>query len=157
MCGFVVSIGDVNKTETINATNSIKYRGPDETNFYIDENKKIYVGHNRLSIMDPEFGKQPLKSEDGKIIVAYNGEIYNQFELRKELTEKILTLSFSSDTEVILKGYQYWGTGIFEKLDGQFAISIIDLKNKLILSRDKFGEKPLFYYLDKKNNCWIRT
>ena len=57
MCGFVVSIGDVNKTETINATNSIKYRGPDETNFYIDESKK-YVD-NRLSIMDPEFGKQP--------------------------------------------------------------------------------------------------
>ena len=129
MCGFVVSIGDVNKTETVNATNLIKYRGPDETNFYIDENKKIYVGHNRLSIMDPEFGKQPLKSEDGKIIVAYNGEIYNQFELRKELTEKNFNFkSFSSDTEVILKGYQYWGTGIFEKLDGQFAISILDLK-----------------------------
>ena len=51
---------------------------------------------------------------------------------------------------MILKGYQYWGTGIFEKLDGQFAISILDLKNKLILSRDKFGEKPLFYYLDKR-------
>ena len=152
MCGFVVSIGDVNKTETINATNSIKYRGPDETNFYIDESKKIYVGHNRLSIMDPEFGKQPLKSEDGKIIVAYNGEIYNQFELRKELTENNFNFkSVSSDTEVILKGYQYWGNGIFEKLDGQYAISIIDLKkNKLILSRDKFGEKPLFYYLDKK-------
>ena len=102
--------------------------------------------------MDPEFGKQPLKSEDGKIIVAYNGEIYNQFELRKELTENNFNFkSFSSDTEVILKGYQYWGNGIFEKLDGQFAISILDLKkNKLILSRDKFGEKPLFYYLDKK-------
>ena len=126
MCGFVVSIGDVNKTETINATNSIKYRGPDETNFYIDESKKIYVGHNRLSIMDPEFGKQPLKSEDGKIIVAYNGEIYNQFELRKELTENNFNFkSVSSDTEVILKGYQYWGNGIFEKLDGQYAISIL--------------------------------
>ena len=100
--------------------------------------------------MDPEFGKQPLVSEDKKIILAYNGEMYNQFELRKELeNKKIKFKSKSSDTEVVLKGYRFWGDKLFEKIDGQFAIVIIDLdKDILLISRDKFGEKPVFYYVD---------
>ena len=150
MCGFVVAIGDVDQEQLKKATNEIQYRGPDETNYYFNLEKKIFVGHNRLAIMDPENGKQPLVSKDKKIIVAYNGEIYNQFELRKNLIEnKIKFTTKSSDTEVVLEGYRFWGEKLFHKIDGQFAIAIIDLeKNKLILSRDKFGEKPLFYYLD---------
>ena len=80
MCGFVVSLGDVDQEEVKIATNEIRYRGPDDTNYFLDTEKKIFIGHNRLSIMDPEFGKQPLVSEDKKIILAYNGEMYNQFE-----------------------------------------------------------------------------
>tara|TARA_Y100000590_G_scaffold1599_1_gene1979 strand:+ start:8065 stop:9882 length:1818 start_codon:yes stop_codon:yes gene_type:complete len=151
MCGFVVSLGEVNESHVKNATEAIRYRGPDETNYYIDRDKKIYVGHNRLSIMDPEFGRQPLFSDDKKIIVAYNGEIYNQFELRENLQkENVIFKSSSSDTEVVLKGYLHWGEKLFEKIDGQFAIVIIDLRrNKIIVGRDKFGEKPVFYYVDK--------
>ena len=150
MCGFVVSLGDVDQEQVKNATNEIKYRGPDDTNYFFNPEKKIFVGHNRLSIMDPKFGKQPLVSKDKKIIVAYNGEMYNQFELRKELeTYKIKFESNSSDTEVVLEGYKFWGEKLFEKIDGQFAVVIIDLtKDILLISRDKFGEKPVFYYID---------
>ncbi len=150
MCGFVVSLGDVNEEQVKNATNEIRYRGPDDTNYFFDNEKKIFVGHNRLSIMDPVFGKQPLISEDKQVILAYNGEMYNQFELRKELeSNKINFESKSSDTEVVLKGYKFWGEKLFEKIDGQFAIVIIDLnKDILLISRDKFGEKPVFYYID---------
>ena len=102
--------------------------------------------------MDPDFGKQPVSSEDNQIILAYNGEIFNQYELREELIKNNINFkSISSDTEVVLKGYQFWGTSLFSKLDGQFAITILDLtKNKVILCRDKFGEKPLYYHVDKE-------
>ena len=152
MCGFVVSLGDVDESHLKKATEKIKYRGPDETNYHIDKNKKIFVGHNRLSIMDPEYGRQPLLSDDKEIIVAYNGEIYNQFDLRKKLIDQNVNFkSLSSDTEVVLKGYIAWGEDLFKKIDGQFAIVIIDLKkNKIIISRDKFGEKPVFYFVDEK-------
>ena len=150
MCGFVVSLGEVNREQVKNATNEIRYRGPDDTNYFFDSEKKIFVGHNRLSIMDPKYGKQPIVSQDKQIIVAYNGEMYNQFELRKELeNNQIVFESKSSDTEVVLKGYKFWGEKLFEKIDGQFAIVIIDLtKHILLISRDKFGEKPVFYYVD---------
>ena len=150
MCGFVVCLGDVQEDDVKKATQKIRYRGPDDTNYFFDKEKRIFIGHNRLSIMDPEFGRQPLTSDDKKIIIAYNGEIYNQFELRKEINNhNIKFKSSSSDTEVVLKGYQLWGKNLFNKIDGQFAIVIIDLKkNKIIISRDKFGEKPVFYYID---------
>ena len=131
MCGFVVSLGDVDESQVKKATEIIKYRGPDETNYHIDRNRKIFVGHNRLSIMDPEYGRQPLLSDDKEIIVAYNGEIYNQFELRKKLIEQNVNFkSLSSDTEVVLKGYITWGEDLFKKIDGQFAIVIIDQKKR---------------------------
>ena len=151
MCGFIVAIGEVNQEQVKKATNEIKYRGPDETKFFFDNENKVFIGHNRLAIMDPKYGKQPLLSDDKKIIVAYNGEIYNQFELRKDLIErKAKFKSKSSDTEVVLEGYKIWGEKLFSKIDGQFAIAIIDLKkNQLILGRDKFGEKPLYYYKNK--------
>ena len=151
MCGFVITLGNIDQDQVKKATNEIKYRGPDETNYFFDVAKKIYVGHNRLAIMDPKNGKQPLVSKNKEVILVYNGEMYNQFELRKELQDhNIIFKSKSSDTEVLLEGYKIWGDKIFEKIDGQFAISIIDLKkNIILLSRDKFGEKPLFYLIEK--------
>ena len=68
MCGFVVSIGNIKESNLVKATESIKYRGPDDTNYYIDKNKNIFIGHNRLEIMDPDFGKQPVPV---KIIKLY--------------------------------------------------------------------------------------
>lgn len=152
MCGFVISINEGSREEVAEATSTFKYRGPDDTNYFFLEEEKIYIGHNRLAVMEPEQGKQPLSTEDKQIIILFNGEIYNQFELRKELIEKnIIFKTKSLDTEVILKGYLIWGAEIFNKLDGQFAITIIDRrKRKVFLARDKFGEKPLFYFLDNK-------
>ena len=70
MCGFVVCLGDVQEDDVKKATQKIKYRGPDDTNYFFDKEKRIFIGHNRLSIMDPEFGRQPLTSDDKKIIIA---------------------------------------------------------------------------------------
>ena len=151
MCGFVAAFGNINKSDLINATNLIQYRGPDQTNFYINEQEKIYLGHNRLEIIDIKNGKQPMLSHNQDIILLFNGEIYNHLELRKSLIESGYQFySANSDTEVILAGYQLWGNSVFDKLDGQFSICIINKKkNKIVIARDKFGEKPLFYFINK--------
>ena len=152
MCGYVIAIG--NGSDLINSvrksTEITSYRGPDETTFYNNLDEKIYIGFNRLSVMDPENGSQPLMNTDKDIIICFNGEIYNQFEIRNELKKNNIYFKTKSlDTEVILKGYLFYGEKIFTKLDGQFSISIIDLKKKkIILARDKFGEKPLYYFKD---------
>jgi|TARA_B110000027_G_C16121329_1_gene303163 asparagine synthase (glutamine-hydrolysing) len=152
MCGYVIAIGDGNNLidSVRKSTEITSYRGPDETTFYNNLNEKIYIGFNRLSVMEPKNGSQPLMDNDKKIIICFNGEIYNQFEIRNELKKNNIHFKTKSlDTEVILKGYLFYGEKIFTKLDGQFSISIIDLKkNKIILARDKFGEKPLYYFKD---------
>jgi len=152
MCGYVVAIGEGNDlaSSVRKSTEITSYRGPDETTFYNNSNEKIYIGFNRLSIMEPNNGSQPLMDTDKKIIICFNGEIYNQFEIRSELKKNNIHFKTKSlDTEVILKGYLFYGEKIFTKLDGQFSISIIDLiKKKIFLARDKFGEKPLYYFKD---------
>ena len=151
MCGFVISIGNFSELELKQATQSIVYRGPDDTNFYFNEQNKIKIGFNRLSIIDVNNGRQPFISEDGNCVIAYNGEIYNADVLRKELQQQSIKFKTrNSDTEVFLRGYQFWGTKIFNKIDGMFAVAIIDYKiNKVIVARDKFGEKPVFYSRNK--------
>ena len=147
MCGFVIAIGNFSETEIKAATQSISYRGPDDTDFFFSKDSKVKIGFNRLSIIDIDGGKQPFKSENGKRIIAYNGEIYNTDYLRKELeSQSVKFRTKNSDTEVFLKGYELWGTKIFEKIDGMFAAAIIDFeKNKLLIARDKFGEKPIYF------------
>ena len=151
MCGFILATGNVTKQEVLEATKKIKHRGPDSTNYYFNEDNRIFMGQNRLSILDDIHGDQPFFSEDRKKILLFNGEIYNHLELRNKLISKgIKFVSKNSDTETLLKGYEYYGEKIFNFLDGQFSIAITDLdKKKIILARDKFGEKPLFYYYDK--------
>ena len=151
MCGFILSIGSVKKEEIISAVNKIKYRGPDETNFYFDESYDLSMGHNRLSILDDKYGVQPYFSKDKSLILLFNGEIYNFKELRIDLEEKGVKFeSKNSDTEVLLNGYKYYEKDFFPKIDGPFACAIVDKKkNRIILGRDKFGEKPLFFTIQK--------
>lgn len=131
MCGFVISSGSDSRQNVINSTNAIKYRGPDKTNYYFDEYNRIYIGHNRLSILDDEYGGQPYFSNDKKIILLFNGEIYNYKTLKEDLQNlNIKFYSKNSDTEVLLKGYEYYGTEIFNKIDGPFACAILDFKKK---------------------------
>lgn len=142
MCGIVGFIGKGSGEILHLMTNSIAHRGPDDEGFFIKDN--VFLGHRRLSIIDLKTGNQPMFNEDGSIAVIFNGEIYNFQDLKKRLSGHLFKTS--CDTEVIVHGYEEWGELIFEKLNGMFAIAIWDGKNKkLILGRDRFGEKPLYW------------
>ncbi len=125
-------------------TNSLSHRGPDGEGFFIHNN--IAFGHRRLSIIDLETGDQPMFNEDNSIVVIFNGEIYNYIELREELKTLGQTFRTNSDTEVIIKAYQQWDLDCQNKLNGMWAFALWDeKKQQLFLSRDRIGEKPIFY------------
>ncbi|HEV8505175.1 MAG TPA: asparagine synthase (glutamine-hydrolyzing) [Chitinophagaceae bacterium] len=125
-------------------TDSLSHRGPDGEGFFIHNN--IALGHRRLSIIDLETGDQPMFNEDHSIVVIFNGEIYNYIELREELKTLGHTFRTKSDTEVIIKAYQQWGLDCQNKFNGMWAFALWDEKQQqLFLSRDRIGEKPIFY------------
>lgn len=107
----------------------------------------VAFGHRRLSILDLSVGgHQPMASRDGRFWITYNGEIYNYIELRAELESLGFRFSTASDTEVLLAAWETWGLQALPRLNGMWAFAIFDLRErKLVLSRDRFGEKPLFY------------
>ena len=124
-------------------------RGPDDSGIYTRNN--IGIGMKRLSIIDIDNGHQPMLSNDGEVILVFNGEIYNFIELRNDLISKGYQFLTSSDTEVIIIMYKEYGENFIKRLNGMFAISLFDKKlNKLLIIRDRVGIKPLFYYLDEK-------
>ena len=133
-------------------TNKLIHRGPDQYGFYNDSVNGVYLGHRRLSILDlSDLGKQPMQSEDGRYIISFNGEIYNYLKLKKNLEKRGCVFKSTCDTEVLLVLFTIYGVDCFLRLDGMFAVSIYDKKeNKLILCRDRIGEKPL-YYINNKN------
>ncbi len=147
MCGIVGFINKEEKKEKIikKMADRIVHRGPDAEGFYIDEN--IALGHRRLAIIDINAGIQPMFNEDEKIVVIFNGEIYNYIELKAELKKKKHIFSTNSDTEVLVHGYEEWGSDLPSKLRGMFAFAIWDKeKETLFCARDHFGIKPLYYY-----------
>ena len=122
----------------------IRHRGPDGSGKWISDHNLVGFGHVRLSIIDLDSGAQPMHSQDGRYVITYNGEVYNYIELRKELGEH--SFQTNSDTEVILRAYEHWGTECISHLRGMFAIAIWDnLEKKLFLARDRFGIKPLYW------------
>lgn len=130
-------------------TASVSHRGPDDRGFFHNEN--VSFGHNRLSIIDLEKSQQPMKDTNNDNTIIFNGEIYNFKHLKKQLESLGHSFSTSGDTEVILKSYSQWGVECLKKLEGMFAFSIWDNKKKqLFLARDKFGEKPLFYFFSNE-------
>lgn len=108
---------------------------------------RLALGHRRLAILDTsEAGLQPMASADGRYAICYNGEVYNYLELRKELEAAGHSFHTGTDTEVVLAAYQAWGTACFSRFNGMWAIAIWDgAQNKLVLSRDRFGVKPLHF------------
>jgi asparagine synthase (glutamine-hydrolysing) len=125
---------------------TIHYRGPDEEGYFIENNLGLY--HKRLSIIDLSTGKQPMTS--GPYTIVFNGEIYNYLELREALISKGHQFSSKSDTEVILKMYEEHGIKAIEQLNGMFSFLLYDKnRNQLIVARDHFGIKPLYYFKDK--------
>ncbi len=145
MCGIAGFIGkEKNMKKTLKKmTDRIKHRGPDAEGFFIRGN--VALGQRRLSIIDIEGGLQPMFSKDGNYVVVFNGEIYNYQEIKKEL--KDYTWQTNSDTEVLLYGYQKWGSDLPKHLRGMFAFALYDIKEKtLFCARDHFGIKPFYYY-----------
>ncbi len=134
------------RLEVLNAMSmAMRYRGPDDEGIY----RAGHIGlvHRRLSIRDlSAAGHCPMGSEDGQVQVVFNGEIYNWRELRQELEARGVGFTSQSDTEVVLHGYRVWGHELLPRLRGMFAFAIWDGKlRRLLLARDRAGEKPLFY------------
>ncbi|MFA9456972.1 asparagine synthase (glutamine-hydrolyzing) [Halalkalibacter sp. AB-rgal2] len=154
MCGFVVRIsGQAEKgsyKKMMGCNRYIHHRGPDQIGYL--KGDYMEMAFSRLSIIDVEGGNQPLTYEDHRYSIVFNGEIYNYIELRDELKEKGKEFQTSSDTEVILALYSEIGMQFVEKLRGMFAFVIWDkMKNQAIISRDRFGIKPLYYHEDEKS------
>ena len=146
IAGFITKNKQFNREQYIkDIVQSIKHRGPDE--FGVFDKDGICLLNTRLSIIDVAHGHQPFVSDDKNIIVVQNGEIYNFIEIQDELRTKGVRFDTHSDTEVILRAYEYYGTKCFEKFNGMFAIAIYDInKRLLILGRDRLGVKPLYIY-----------
>lgn len=127
--------------------NQIQHRGPDGSGFYFCPDHFVHLGHRRLAIIDIENGQQPMWNSNQSIGVVFNGEIYNHRELRSELLKYGYVFKTDhSDTEVLIHGYDKWGAGLLQRLNGMFAFCIYDKHNKcLFLARDRFGKKPLYY------------
>lgn len=127
----------------------LEHRGPDGQDVWISPNKQVGFAHRRLSILDlSPAGAQPMMDKEGTVVVSYNGEIYNNSELRAEL-EGLGYIYFShTDTETILYAYKQWGIDGIKKFNGMFAIALYDLKkDELYLVRDRIGIKPLYFSL----------
>ena len=126
-------------------------RGPDNGGFFIDGH--IGLAHRRLSIIDVETGDQPMIIDNGKIIITYNGEVYNYQEIREQLIKEGVHFITSSDTEVVIQAYKQYGINkCLDLLEGMYAFAIYDKNiNKVFIARDRLGEKPLFYYQDDNN------
>ena len=152
MCG-IAGIYNLNeKPVSLNVirdiTRALKHRGPDDEGFYVHNN--IGFGHRRLSILDTSpKGRQPMLSKDGVWILVFNGCIYNFLELRLELQSKGHQFVSDTDTEVIVEGLACYGISFLERLNGMFAIGAWNTKEqKLYLSRDRNGVKPLYYWFN---------
>lgn len=124
------------------------HRGPEDEGIYIDRDKRLAFGHRRLSIIDlTDSGKQPMRSNDGRYLLTYNGEIYNYRELRDLLKKKGAIFHGASDSEVLLNAICEWGLKkTLSSVRGMFAFALYDYKKKQVfLIKDRFGEKPLYY------------
>jgi len=150
MCGIVgicnFSLASENLIKKLNLMQS--HRGPDSNGYFIDKKNKVYFGMTRLAIIGLQTGNQPQYSDDKKIVLVFNGEIYNY----KELGKFYFNSDYSSDSQLLVDLYKKLGINFLSKLNGMFSIAIFDKeKNKVFLIRDRFGIKPLYFaYI---NNC----
>ncbi len=173
MCGIFVAVNlngffDISDYKKfVSLTDMVRYRGPDASGyktFNIKESSSpnntfdVFLGHRRLSIIDrSDTGNQPFDDGSGCWIV-FNGEIYNYVELREELINKGYDFKSKTDTEVILKIYRAYGEKGFSKLNGMWAFAIVDFpQKKIILSRDYFSIKPLYYLVTSKNEIYFSS
>jgi asparagine synthase (glutamine-hydrolysing) len=157
MCGIVGFVSQSHfeaLTEKMpEALSGLVHRGPDDSGLFLDEEAGVGLGHRRLAILDlSPSGRQPMASEDGKVQIVYNGEVYNFQEIREALEGYGFYFQTRTDTEVILKAYLHWGIECLDRFVGMFAFALWDLRTRcLILARDRLGIKPIYYHLSGGN------
>ena len=160
MCGIVCAFELKETSESLRPrilemAKKIRHRGPDWSGIYADSNS--ILAHERLAIVDPASGKQPLFSEDHKLVLAANGEIYNHRELRKKLKNPY-TFQTESDCEVILALYREKGVDFLDDLNGIFGFVLYDVeKNEYLIARDHMGIIPLYIGWDKKGTFYVAS
>ena len=160
MCGFagitkLSSFFNIKQSIIDTVLKELHHRGPDDRGVFLDNTKGILLLHSRLSIIDLSINAhQPMQTSDNRYIIVFNGEIYNYKELSLQFKLKERQQNVSSDTAVLLSLYSLLGKDCFCKLNGSFAFAIYDLKKqKIIITRDPFGEKPLYW--TKNDNSFI--
>ena len=155
MCG-IAGIWHAGDTSILSLMlDRLAHRGPDAKGIYENHESNLFLGHRRLRIIDlsPQ-ADQPMTSSDGRFVITYNGEVYNFREIRKKLEKLGLRFKTKSDTEVVLNALITWGTDCLKEFEGMFAFALWDNeKRKLILVRDRFGVKPLYFW--QKGNSLI--
>lgn len=161
MCGFagIVSFRDRHEAPSVGLltamVGAVRHRGPDEFGYYRDRHAAFVQA--RLSLIDLVSGQQPLSNETQNLWIVFNGEIFNYIELRRDLEAAGHRFRTKSDTEVIVHAYEEWGNACFGKLNGQWAIALWDAQRRqLVLSRDRVGICPLFYY-EADGTVWIAS
>ncbi|MDD3531287.1 MAG: asparagine synthase (glutamine-hydrolyzing) [Candidatus Pacebacteria bacterium] len=147
MCGIAGFVGTGSRSELERMATALRHRGPDDAGLFIENG--VALAHTRLSIIDlSSAGHQPMFDDERTVGITFNGEIYNFKELREDLARQGCTFKSRSDTEVIIQLYKVYGELCFEKLSGMFAIALYDFtSHKLLLARDRMGEKPLYWSL----------
>jgi asparagine synthase (glutamine-hydrolysing) len=159
MCGIIALFGKTNevqqrRSQVLSMSKTIRHRGPDWSGIYA--NDKVIFAHERLAIVDPQSGGQPLYSLDKNLVLAVNGEIYNHQELRLECND--YAFQTNSDCEVILALYQKHGIHFIEKLNGIFAFALYDVQNdSYLIARDHMGIIPLYMGWDDNDNLYVSS
>lgn len=161
MCGIVGLLsqgaGTVDRTVLERMRDAMVHRGPDGADIWVSADRKIGLGHRRLSIVDLNVeATQPMRNEDGRVVITFNGEIYNHAKLRPELVARGHQFRTDhSDTEVLVHGYEEWGLeGLLEHIEGDYAFGIWDERTgSLSLARDRIGVKPLYFAYIK--GCFV--
>ncbi len=154
MCGICGTAGFADAELLDRMVQVIAHRGPDDRGGFVSPDGSFGLGNCRLSIIDlTSAGRMPMRNEDGSVWVTYNGEIYNFQTLRSELEKLGHKFHSRTDTEILIHGYEEWGTELLQRLNGIFALALLDMRQKpweLMLARDRFGIKPVYYAPNSK-------
>ena len=155
-CAFDLKEDTANlRPHLLEMSKKLRHRGPDWSGIFSDEN--AILAHERLAIVDPVSGKQPLYSEDNDVVLAVNGEIYNHLHLKKEFKDNY-NFKTESDCEIILALYKNYGINFIERLNGIFAFALYDIRNnEYLIARDHIGIIPLYMGWDEKGTFYIAS
>ncbi len=161
MCGIAGIINFNNKVhehDIQRMCDTLVHRGPDAGGIWISKNSNVGLGHRRLSIIDLSANANQPMHYSGRYTITFNGEIFNYIELKQDLLKRGIQFITQSDTEVVLTAYEVYGEDMLQHFDGQFAFAIYDHRNETIFcARDRFGEKPFYYYYSQDKGFYFAS